>query len=35
LHGNDNRDIDKLAKRVSAGDAKWLEKGIVWIGPDE
>jgi alkylation response protein AidB-like acyl-CoA dehydrogenase len=35
LSRNDNRAIDKLAKQVSAGVATWLEKGIVWIGPDE
>jgi alkylation response protein AidB-like acyl-CoA dehydrogenase len=35
LRGNDNRAIDALAKKVSAGGAKWLERGIVWIGPDE
>ncbi len=35
LRHNDNRDIDKVAKKVSSGDARWLEKGIVWIGPDE
>ncbi len=35
LHRNDNRDIDRVAKKVSAGEAKWLEEGIVWIGPKE
>ena len=30
-----DRDIDKVAKRVSEGDAKWLEEGIVWMGPKE
>jgi alkylation response protein AidB-like acyl-CoA dehydrogenase len=35
LRRNDNRDIDKVAKRVSEGDAKWLEEGIVWMGPKE
>ncbi len=35
LRRNDNRAIDHLAKRVSAGEARWLEEGIVWIGPDE
>ena len=35
LRHNDNLDIDKVAKKVSAGDARWLEAGIVWIGPDE
>ncbi len=35
LHCNDNRAIDLVAKKVSAGAVKWLEKGIVWIGPDE
>ena len=35
LRSNDNRDIDKLAKKVSAGDARWLEDGIIWIGPEE
>jgi alkylation response protein AidB-like acyl-CoA dehydrogenase len=35
LRCNDNRAIDALAKTVSAGDAKWLERGIIWIGPDE
>ncbi len=34
LRSNDNRSIDALAKRVSAGDARWLEDGIIWIGPE-
>jgi hypothetical protein len=34
LRSNDNRSIDKLAKKVSAGDARWLEDGIIWIGPE-
>ncbi|MEE9369448.1 MAG: acyl-CoA dehydrogenase family protein [Pontiella sp.] len=35
LRSNDNRAIDTLAKQVSAGDMKWLEDGIIWIGPEE
>ena len=32
---NDNRRVNALAKRVSAGDMRWLEEGIIWIGPEE
>lgn len=35
LRKNDNRAINALAKRVSAGDARWLEEGIMWIGPED
>jgi len=35
LRCNDNRAIDQVAKQVSAGEARWLEDGIIWIGPDE
>ncbi len=33
LRSNDNRGINMLAKKVSEGRAKWLEEGIVWVGP--
>ncbi len=35
LRCNDNRHIDQVAKKVSSGEFKWLEEGIVWIGPAE
>lgn len=34
LRNNDNKAINALAKKVSAGDAKWLEDGIIWIGSE-
>jgi len=33
LGNNDERMMNVLAKRVLAGDAKWLEEGVVWVGP--
>jgi hypothetical protein len=35
LRSNDNREVVHLAQHISDGLAKWLEEGIVWIGPDE
>ncbi len=35
LTENDDRTANKLAKRVIEGDLKWLEEGIIWIGPKD
>lgn len=35
LWHHDNRSIGAVAKRVSDGAMKWLEKDVVWIGPRE
>jgi hypothetical protein len=34
LRKNDNKAINALAKKVSAGEARWLEDGIMWVGPE-
>ncbi len=33
LSNNDERMMNAVAKRVLAGDMKWLEQGILWVGP--
>ena len=35
LRCHDNHRIVDLATKVSDGEMKWLEEGIVWVGPDE
>ncbi len=35
LGNNDERMLNVVAKQVLAGDMKWLEQGVVWIGPQE
>lgn len=35
LTHNDDRSADVLAKHALEKSLKWLEKGIVWMGPDE
>jgi hypothetical protein len=35
LGNNDDRMMNGLAKQVLAGDMKWLEQGIAWVGPKE
>lgn len=32
---NDDKTIDKLAEKVINREFRWLEDGIVWMGPDE
>ena len=34
LTDNEDRSANALAKRVMEDELKWLEKGIVWIGPE-
>lgn len=34
LRSNDNRLVARFGGRVSDGEFKWLEEGIVWIGPE-
>ena len=33
LSDNDDRESNALAKRVLNGEFKWLEEGIIWVGP--
>jgi alkylation response protein AidB-like acyl-CoA dehydrogenase len=33
LTDNDDREANQLAKSVLEGDFRWLEEGIIWIGP--
>jgi hypothetical protein len=35
LSNNDDKPSDKLAKKVIDGEMKWLEKGIISVGPEE
>ncbi|NGX43216.1 MAG: putative acyl-CoA dehydrogenase FadE10 [Chlamydiae bacterium] len=35
LADNDDRQANKLAKSVMNDELKWLEEGIIWIGPEE
>lgn len=35
LSDNDDRSINKTADRVLSGDCRWLEEGIIWIGPKD
>ncbi len=35
LKDNDDRSQNHLGKRVIDNDYRWLEKGIMWIGPDK
>ncbi len=35
LSDNDDRSGNKVADRVLNGDCRWLEQGIVWIGPKD
>jgi alkylation response protein AidB-like acyl-CoA dehydrogenase len=35
IQSNATRENNRFAKRVLAGDVKWLEEGISWIGKDE
>lgn len=35
LSDNDDKSIRYIAKKVINGDFKWLEKGIMWIGPEK
>jgi hypothetical protein len=35
LGNNDERMMNTLGKQVLAGDMKWLEAGIAWVGPRE
>jgi alkylation response protein AidB-like acyl-CoA dehydrogenase len=35
LSDNDDRESNALAKRVLDGEFKWLEKGIIWVGPND
>lgn len=35
LTDNDDREGNEIAKRVLDGDYKWLEEGIMWVGPKD
>lgn len=35
LADNDDKKANKIAKQVINNDFRWLEQGIIWIGPDE
>jgi Acyl-CoA dehydrogenase, C-terminal domain/ACAD9/ACADV, C-terminal domain len=35
LSHNDDKAANKLAKRVLEGNMKWLEEGVIWVGPRE
>jgi alkylation response protein AidB-like acyl-CoA dehydrogenase len=35
LADNDDLQANKLAQQVISDDLKWLEEGIIWIGPEE
>lgn len=35
LHCNDTKVVNKVANEVLDNKVRWLEDGIVWIGPDE
>ncbi len=35
VEDNDDRHTNSIAKRVIDNDYTWLEKGIMWIGPEE
>ena len=35
LTDNDDREGNELAKKVLDGDYKWLEEGIMWVGPKD
>lgn len=35
LDDNDDRQANTVAKKVIEGDMKWLEEGIMWVGPKE
>lgn len=35
LSDNDDRQSNALAKNVIEGKMKWLEEGIIWVGPEE
>lgn len=35
LSDNDDRESNALAKKVLNGDFKWLETGIIWVGPKD
>lgn len=35
LSDNDDRETNELAKSVLDGDMRWLETGIMWVGPNE
>lgn len=35
LSDNEDKKADKIAKQVINSDYRWLEQGIIWVGPDE
>ncbi len=35
LDDNDDKQNNSLAKEVLEGDFKWLEEGVIWVGPRE
>ncbi len=35
LGNNDDKLMNSVAKQVLAGDMKWLEQGIAWVGPKD
>ena len=34
LSDNDDREANQIAKSVANGDYRWLEEGIMWMGPN-
>jgi alkylation response protein AidB-like acyl-CoA dehydrogenase len=35
IKDNDDRSTNKIGKRIIENDYKWLEEGIMWIGPED